>query len=212
MSEFTVFDRPDGALAIRAPKLPAPHRLLILLHGWGGNETSMGEFAQDLPEDYWVVAPRGIVEKSPGEYGWRFTILGRRSHLEENIQPARNIVQRIDAWAAETEVDASHFSVMGFSQGAALVYVLAGLFPERLVRAVVLSGYIPRGLDLSTVQLASIPFLITHGIEDEIIAVAEAHKALPMLEKAGAPVTYIEENYRHVVGKTGREAISQFLK
>ncbi len=172
----------------------------------------MWEFAEGLTADYWVVAPRGTFAKSPGEYGWRPTILGRRSHLTENIQPARDMVQRIDTWAGQTGVDSSRFSVMGFSQGAALVYVLASLFPERLVRGVVLSGYPPRGLDLSTVPLASIPFLVTHGTQDDIIAIEEGQKALPMLEKAGAQVTYIEENHRHVVGSTARVAITQFLK
>ncbi|MGA9398206.1 MAG: dienelactone hydrolase family protein [Anaerolineaceae bacterium] len=212
MSEPQLLNRPDGVLAVREPGLPPPHRLLVLLHGVGGNELSMWIFAEGLPADYRVIAPRGPVVKSPGEYSWRPTIMGRRSHLEENIQPARDLVARIDAWANEAGVDATRFSVMGFSQGAALVYVLAGLFPQRLLRAAVLSGYPPRGLDLSTKPLTDIPFLVTHGTQDDIIAIEEAQKALPMLEKAGARVTYIVEDLRHVVGDKARQAIRSFFK
>ena len=212
MSEFLILDRPDGVLAVREPELPPPHRLLVLIHGWGGSESSMWIFAEGLPADYRIIAPRGPVVKCPGEYGWRPTILGRRSHLEENIQPAGDLAARIDAWAGDTGVDAARFSVMGFSQGAALVYVLASLFPQRLERAVVLSGYPPRELDLSTKPLAGIPFLVTHGTQDDIIAIEEAQKALPMLEKAGARVTYIEEDLHHVVGDKARLAIRSFFK
>jgi phospholipase/carboxylesterase len=212
VSEPSILERADGVLAVREPEGSPPHRLLVLLHGWGGNELSMWEFAENLPPDYRVIAPRGPVVKESGEYGWRPTILGRRSHLQENIQPANDLLARIDTWAGETGVDASLFSVMGFSQGAALVYVLAGLFPARLLRAAALSGYPPRGLDLATKPLAEIPFLITHGTQDDIISIEEANKALPALEKAGARVTYIEENVHHTVGEKARLAIPLFFK
>ncbi len=212
MSEPIILNRPDGVLAVREPGLPPPNRLLVMIHGWGGSEQSIWLFTEGLPADYWMIAPRGPVVKSSGEFGWRPTILGRRSHLEENIQPARDLVARIDSWAADTGVDAARFSVMGFSQGAAMVYVLAGLLPERLVRAAVLSGYPPRGLDLSSKRLKDIPFLISHGTQDDIIAIEEAKKAIPMLESAGAQVTFFEEDHRHVVGEKARQAIPLFFK
>jgi predicted esterase len=183
-----------------------------MIHGWGQNENSLWEFTDGIPGDYRMVAPRGSFFKAEGEYGWRPTILGRRSRLEENLQPANDLVTRIDAWASASSVDASHFSVLGFSQGAAMVYVLANLFPRRLVRAVVLSGYPPRGLDLSVVPLKDIPFLVSHGRQDDIIAFEEGQKALPMLAAAGARVTWIEEDVAHKVGPKIREAIPDFLK
>ena len=207
-----LLERPDGVLAVREPSSPPPHRLLLLLHGWAGSEHSLWEFADGLPGDYRVVAPRGPYIKAPGEFGWRPTILGRRSRLEENIQPAQELVTRIDAWAGENGVDATRFAVLGFSQGAALIYVLAALFPDRLSRAVVLSGYPPRGLDLSDKPLKGIPFLVSHGRLDDIISFKEGRKALPMLAAAGAEVTWIEEGISHQVGPKTRLAIPGFLQ
>ena len=212
VSETLILTRPDGVLAIREPELPPPHRLLVLLHGWGQNENSLWEFTAGLPGDYHILAPRGPYFKAEGEYGWRPTIIGRRSRLEENVQPAQELVARIDAWAGENHVDATHFSVLGFSQGAAMIYVLAALFPERLSRAVVLSGYPPRGLDLSDKPLKGIPFLVSHGRQDDIIDFEEGQKALPMLAAAGAEVTWIEEDISHQVGPKTRLAIPDFLK
>ena len=207
-----ILTRPDGVLAVREPNLPPPHRLLVLIHGWGQNENSLWELTDELPRDYRVVAPRGPYFKAEGEYGWRPTILGRRSRLEENLDPAQDLVARIDAWAGETGIDASRFSVMGFSQGAALVYVLAHLFPKRLARAVVLSGYPPRGLDLSDTRLKDIPFLVSHGTRDDIIDIEEARRALPMLGEAGARVTWVEEDVAHTPGPITLQTISDFLK
>jgi len=212
VNETVILTRPDGVLAIREPESPPPHRLLVLIHGWGQNENALWEFAAGLPGDYRIIAPRGPYFKAEGEYGWRPTILGRRSRLEENLQPAQDLVARIDAWAGENDVDATHFTVLGFSQGAALIYVLAALFPERLSRAVVCSGYPPRGLDLSDKPLKGIPFLVSHGRQDDIIDFEEGQKALPMLAAAGAEVTWIEEDVAHQVGPKTRLAIPGFLK
>ena len=211
MSKAVTLTRPDGVLAIREPALPPPHQLLILIHGWGGNEHSLWDFTQGIPADYRVVAPRGKFFKAEGEYGWRPTILGRRSRLEENLAPAHDLLARIDTWASLSHVDASKFSLLGFSQGAALVYVLAHLFPKRLAHAIVLSGYPPRGLDLSDANLKDILFLISHGTRDDIIDIEEARKALPMLGEAGARVTWIEEDVAHTPGPITRKAIPDFL-
>jgi phospholipase/carboxylesterase len=212
VSEPVILTRPDGVLSVLKPDLPPPHRLLVMIHGWGQNENSLWELKDGLPQDYWIVAPRGSYFKAEGEYGWRPTIIGRRSRLEENLGPATELVARIDAWAGEIGVDASQFSVMGFSQGAALVYVLANLFPKRLTRAVVLSGYPPRGLDLSDTRLKDIPFLVSHGTRDDIIDIEEARRALPMLGEAGARVTWIEEDVAHTPGPITLQTISDFLK
>jgi phospholipase/carboxylesterase len=212
VSETLILTRPDGVLAIREPDLPPPHRLLILIHGWGQNENSLWDLTTGLSGDYRILAPRGPYFKAEGEYGWRPTIIGRRSRLEENVQPARELVARIDAWAGENHVDTARFSVLGFSQGAAMIYVLAALFPERLTRAVVLSGYPPRGLDLSDKPLKGTRFLISHGKQDDIIAIEEGQNALPMLAAAGAEVTWIGEDVAHQVGPQTRLAISRFLQ
>lgn len=212
MSDLIILERPDGVLAVREPTTPPPHRLLLLLHGWAGSENSLWEFTDGLPGDYWIVAPRGPYVKAPGEFGWRPTIIGRRSRLEENIEPAQGLIARIDAWAGERGVDAARFAVLGFSQGAAMIYVLAGLFPKRLSRAVVLSGYPPRGLDLSDKPLKGIPFLVSHGYRDDIIAFEEGQRALPMLAAAGAEVTWIEEDVAHQAGPKIRSAIPAFLQ
>jgi len=212
VSETLILTRPDGVLAMREPVLPPPHRLLVLIHGWGQNENSLWEFTAGLPGDYRILAPRGSYFKAEGEYGWRPTIIGRRSRLEENVQPARELVARIDTWAGEYKADATRFTVLGFSQGAAMIYVLAALFPERLARAVVLSGYPPRGLDLSDKPLKGIPFLVSHGRQDDIIAFEEGQNALPMLAAAGAEVTWIEEDIAHQVGPKTQLAIPGFLQ
>ena len=53
----------DGwTLRVRASDSPNP-RLLLLLHGWTGDENSMWVFARGLSPNYWIVAPRAPHEQ-----------------------------------------------------------------------------------------------------------------------------------------------------
>ncbi len=49
----------------------------------------------------------------------------------EDLRPAAEcLLTFVKDWSISAEIDAEQFDLMGFSQGAALVYVLAFLRPE----------------------------------------------------------------------------------
>jgi phospholipase/carboxylesterase len=174
-----------------------------MLHGWTGDENSMGLFARSMPGQYAVLLPRGLYAAPEGGYTWREKIPGTRGlpSLDSLLPAAQAVVGFLDGWSAVSGVDVSIFDVTGFSQGAALAYTLALLFPRRVGRVAALSGFLPTGSEVRLEALEGKRIFIAHGRSDELVPIARAQQAGVLLEKAGAHVTYCESGEGHKVGK-----------
>jgi phospholipase/carboxylesterase len=195
-----------------------PARLLLLLHGWTGNEDSMWVFVRNFSSAHWIAAPRAIYAAEPSGYSWRT----RRTHLSEtgggpsldDLRPAVSLlIDLVDDYSAQNRIDASQFDVMGFSQGAALTNALTLLHPERVRRAGILSGFVPIGSE-SLIEKSSLngkPFFVAHGTLDEQVKVEYARQSVEMLERAGARVTYCEDEIGHKLSAQGLRALEKFF-
>ena len=95
--------------------------------------------------------------------------------------------------------DFSNLHLLGFSQGAALAYSMAMMYPERIASLAGLSGFLPDGAStwLGSERLKGLPIFIAHGSEDERVPVDKARMSVGLLEKAGAKVNYCEDNVGH---------------
>ena len=60
----------DWVLRVREPEGDGPHPVVLLIHGWTGDENSMWIFASRLPEHYLLIALRGLHEAPIGVYSW----------------------------------------------------------------------------------------------------------------------------------------------
>jgi phospholipase/carboxylesterase len=204
----------NWTLRIRESTDPSP-RLLLLIHGFTGDENSMWVFTRDLPAHYWIVAPRAIHTGEPGGYSWRPSQnddLGRPSL--EQLKPAVEVLIRlVDEYSASAGLDASTFDVMGFSQGAAMSNLLAFLYPQRIRKVGILAGFVPSGLEelVSQRPLDGKPFFVAHGTKDETVTVDRARASIELLEQAGAKVTYCEDEVGHKVSITCLRALKKFL-
>ena len=204
----------DWTLRIRKTTHHAP-RVLLLIHGWTGDENSMWVFARDLPTRFWIVAPRAPHTTEPSGYSWRpphASDFGRPS-LEQLRPTAEALVRLIDAYQLSAGIEANVFDVMGFSQGGAMSNLLAFLYPERIRKAGILAGFVPSGLDelVSTRPLEGKPFFVAHGTKDEMVPIDRARSSIEILEQAGAQVTYCEDEVGHKVSLTCLRALKDFL-
>ena len=204
----------DWTLRIRKTDHPSP-RLLLMLHGFTGDENSMWVFARDLPTRFWIVAPRAPHTTEPSGYSWRpphASDFGRPS-LEQLRPTAEALVRLIDAYQLSAGIEANVFDVMGFSQGGAMSNLLAFLYPERIRKAGILAGFVPSGLDelVSTRPLEGKPFFVAHGTKDEMVPIDRARSSIEILEQAGAQVTYCEDEVGHKVSLTCLRALRDFL-
>jgi phospholipase/carboxylesterase len=186
------------------PATTLPARLLVLLHGWTGDENSMWVFARKLPAQVAVMAPRGLFAAPEGGYTWREIRPGSQGlpTMDELHQSADTVIDLVDEWSIEAGVSANSIDLIGFSQGAALSYVLALLHPDRIRALAALSGFIPIGAEdlLARGILAGKPVFVAHGRQDDMIPVELGRRSVALLEASGAQVTYCESDGGHKVG------------
>lgn len=204
----------DWTLRVRRSTSATP-RLLLLIHGWTGDENSMWVFVRNFPDDYWMIAPRAPHTAEPFGFSWRPPHNGTRNWASlEDLRPAAEALIRLaDDYSAENKIEAHAFDVMGFSQGAALTNTLALLYPERIRRAAVLAGFIPADSESAVEKrpLNGKPFFVAHGTLDEMVRVEYARQSIQMLERAGANVTYCEDEVGHKVSVNCMRALEAFF-
>ena len=197
------------------PTTHKPARVMLLLHGFTGDENSMWVFARDMPSDYWMVAPRAPHFTEPSGFSWRPHLPGTfgRPSLEQLRPSAEALINLIDVYSASAGIEVKSFDVMGFSQGAAISNLLAFLYPQRIRKTGILAGFVPSGLEELVPQrpLLGKPFFVTHGTKDEMVTIDRARASIALLEQAGAQVTYCEDEVGHKVSVTCLRALREFF-
>ena len=199
MTETSVVSQDGWTLRVRPGSNHLSHRLLVLLHGWTGNEDVMWIFTRQLPPDYWIISPRGPISAPEGGFGW-FPAGDALIPSLPDLQPSiEKVLGVIDQWAQSNQVNASQLTLMGFSQGAMLAYAIALLYPRRVSSVAALAGYLPEQWMNSNNKsgLAGKPFYIAHGTQDTTVPVSLARQTVQFLEGAGASVTYCESKVGH---------------
>lgn len=193
-----------------------PARLLLLLHGWTGDENSMWVFARDLSPRYWTLAPRAPHPASPAGFSWRpphDSTFGRPS-LEMLRSSAQALISLVDGFAAAHGLDATTFDAIGFSQGAALLGLLTLLYPSRLHKVAILAGFLPAGAEdvAQSMPLRGKRIFVAHGTQDELVPLERARQSITLLEQAGAEVIYCEDNVGHKVSAACLRAMQAYLQ
>jgi phospholipase/carboxylesterase len=205
----------NWTLRVRTPAR-TPARLLLMLHGWTGDENSMWVFARNFPTEYLLLAPRAPHPAPQGGFSWRppRTDSFGRPHLEDLRAAAEALIHLVDGYAAQSQVDAEQFDVMGFSQGAALSNVLTCLYPHRIRKAGILAGFMPSGMEEIVAQkpLVGKPIFVAHGTQDNMVPIDRARASMTLLEQAGAHVTYCEAEVGHKVSADCLRGLEYFFR
>ena len=165
--------------------------LMIVVHGRGDSLDSFMTIGEELkiPEmNYLLVnAPRAYDDG----FSWyafepnqKTGILKSRAKLLQLIQELKTI-----GWAP------NKIFLYGFSQGALLSCDLAMFAPFQLAGIVAISGYVyffeewKKSLKPSAFQT---PWLITHGLEDDLLPVVTTRNQVQKLKDVGLPITWKE--------------------
>ncbi len=178
--------------------------LLLLLHGYGSNEEDLFSFANELPDNYYVVSARAPYDMQYGSYAWyaiNFDADENKFSDVEQAKTSRDIVASfIDELAENYPIDAENVTLVGFSQGCILSYAIALSYPEKVSRIVAMSGYLnPEMLhqDYLKNNLSKLNFFISHGTVDQVVPVEWGRKAKPFLENLGISCVYREYPIGH---------------
>jgi phospholipase/carboxylesterase len=191
-------------------------RLLVLIHGWTGDENSMWVFTRRFSPDYWMIAPRAPHASESTGFSWRPLEEGTfgRPSLESLNSSAEALIQMIDEYAASVKLDAAQFDAIGFSQGAAVVTALGSLYTQRVRKMGVLAGFVPYQFEtiVETRPLEGKHIFVAHGTQDQIITVDRARTSMTLLEQAGATITYCEDEVGHKLSSKCLRALEAYLE
>ena len=204
----------NWTLRVRPSSVENP-RLLVMIHGWTGDENSMWVFTRGFPSTYWIVAPRAPHAAESKGFSWRppqAATFGRPS-LETLLPAAEGLIQLIDEYSASVKLDTRQFDLIGFSQGGAMVNVVGLLYPQRIHKMGVLAGFLPSGLEdvIEKKPLAGKNVFVSHGTQDEMVPVDRARASMQELERAGAQITYCEDDVAHKLSSNCLRALESYL-
>ncbi|NNT72870.1 alpha/beta fold hydrolase [Flavobacterium sp. IMCC34852] len=192
---------------VREPKIKKDKNpLLLLLHGYGSNEEDLFSFANELPEEYYVISARAPFDMMYGSYAWYAINFDADENKFSDIGQARAsrdiIANFIDELIAEYPIDSDDVTLIGFSQGCILSYAVALSYPEKVQRVVAMSGYFNPEIavdDYTENDFSKLKIFASHGTVDQVIPVEWARKSIPMLQVLGVEIVFKEYMVGHGV-------------
>jgi phospholipase/carboxylesterase len=178
----------------------SPVPVVVMLHGWGGDEGSMWVFRQAIPPETAIITPRAPLDLEDDAYAWFYR--DDPLHLTDPESLVATI-EKLDDFLSQLPqlypVDPDRMVLIGFSQGAAVSNSLVMARPELVAGVALLAGM---GFQLpelipQVMSLAELPVFIAHGTRDEVVPLSAAQQACETYEQLGADVTYGEYNSGH---------------
>ena len=194
-----------------SPDRPVP--VVVMVHGWKGDETVMWIFKQTIPPGAAIITPRAPLAVADGGYGW---FQHENSELEpepHSLWAGYEHLQRfLTQLPQQYPVDPARVVLMGFSQGAAICNTLALTQPDQVIGVASLVGLIPEiAVESSQGNLGGLPVFIAHGTQDETVPVAAARQARDVYTRLGAEVTYGEYPTGHKLTTQGMADLKSWL-
>lgn len=200
-------------LRVHLPKPPGPHPVLLLLHGWTGDENVMWVFARHYGEDALIIAPRAPYETPRGGFGWQPTLKETWPLMDDLLPAVAALDTLLDTLALRPRFAAGRYQdldVMGFSQGGAVAAVFTAAARHRVRALALLAGFVPDDFRPLDGRLGQMPVFVAHGRQDTMVPVVRARQGVARLKAYGARVTYWEDESGHKLSAAGSRALAAF--
>ena len=185
----------DGATNLgyrqRLPAPVKPTKLLVLLHGVGGNETNLLNLADGVAPDTLVVLARGPLQLGGPQFAWfqvRFTATGPQISPEQAEHSRTLLIALLQQLQQQHDIAPQNTVIAGFSQGGIMSASVALSSPESVKGFGLLSGRILTELEpvLATKErLAKLTVFLSHGEQDNTLPVHWAHRSDALLSQLG---------------------------
>jgi phospholipase/carboxylesterase len=187
-----------------------PPRVLLLLHGTGGDENDLIPLGRDLDPAAALLSPRGnVLENGMPRF---FRRLAEGVFDEEDvIRRAHELADFVGAAAERYAFGAKAVTAVGYSNGANIAAAILLLRPEVLAGAVLFRAMVPLVPPVLP-NLAHARALLSSGERDVIVPIENAERLAAMLRAAGADVTLRFEPAGHALAFGDIEAATEWLK
>ena len=172
-----------------------PRRVLLLLHGTGGNENDMIPLGRDVDRSAAILSLRGnVLENGMPRF---FRRLAEGVFDEEDvIRRANELADFIGAAAAKYGFNPGSLTAVGYSNGANIAAAVLLLRPGVLTRAILFRAMVPL-TPATQPTLTDTRVLILSGKHDPIVSVENVERLAAMLRQAGGDVTLRFEEAGH---------------
>ncbi|MEI6639059.1 MAG: phospholipase [Chlorobium sp.] len=199
-----------------APAAPENAPLMILLHGYGSNEKDLIQLAPMLHEKLRYISVRAPHTLDVGMFGWfplGFTPTGIVVDYAAAEEARLQFINFIREILAEYKPAGGKLFLMGFSQGSVMSYMTAFSEPDLLHGVIACSGQLPeRNLPQENPALRKLPFLVLHGVYDDVLPIAKGRATDEFLQQRVDDLTYREYPIAHQIADEGIELIHIWLE
>ncbi len=191
----------------RPPKIKIENPpLLIMLHGYGSHEKDLFSFANELPDELFIISVQAPISISFGGYAWYSIHFNEHDASKfSDVDEAEQALALLDIFIDDVKQKYSPKGdttfLLGFSQGTILSMAYALNHPDKVNYVIGLSGYIFRDIIKNTTfkNFDHLDFFVSHGTEDQVIPVEWARKTAPYLTNLGISNQYKEYPVGHGV-------------
>lgn len=160
--------------------------VIILLHGYGSNESDLFELKDLFPGKYTIVSVRAPYAVSGQGFQW-FALGAPDS--KEIFHSRELILKFISEISGKYNIDSRNIYLIGFSQGAMMSYDVGLSHPDKIKGIAPLSGrlfkHLKNNQEARSNKLKLLKIFIAHGTADDRIPFAEAQTAEDYLKRIG---------------------------
>ena len=199
---FTILQN-NMILKVRKPINTTIRQIWFLIHGWTGDEHSMEPFWRYIPETDMIIAPRAPLNASPSGFGWANVSSGMYPSYDEFLPAVKTLHIGMVHYLKDNQLSDKPINLFGFSQGAAVCYMLADMVQDNIVKIIPTAGFMPVGTvsHLQKIRNKQIKFYVYHGAKDQLVPLSMANQCVSDLKSIGLQTFFcVDENAGHKLG------------
>lgn len=170
-------------------------RVLLLLHGTGGDESDLLPIGRELDPEAALLTPRGNVSENGHPRFFRRFAEGVFDE-EDVVRRANELADFLLAAAAKYEFDAKTVTAIGYSNGANIAAAMLLLRPAALEAAVLFRAMVPLSKPAAA-KLEGKRVFISAGSQDPIIPRENVENLAGFLRASGAEVQVVVQDAGH---------------
>ncbi|MEO5719843.1 MAG: alpha/beta hydrolase [Chthoniobacterales bacterium] len=191
------------------PGKPAETRVLLLLHGTGGDESDLLTLGRELDEAAALLSPRGQVSENGASRFFRRLAEGVFDQ-EEVVHRAHELADFVVAAATHYQFETRHLIAVGYSNGANIAAAMMMVRPEVLPAAILFRAMTVLA-NPPTADLRNRRILMSAGQLDPIIPLENSQRLAHLLKTSGARVTWKIQEAGHELVREDLVAAQQWL-
>jgi len=184
-------------------------RTILVLHGTGGDESSLFPIAEALDPDAAVLSVRGKILENGAARFFRRLAEGVFDLEDLNFR-THELADFVFSAASRYGFDLDNIYAAGYSNGANVAASMMFLRPEVLAGGILLRAMVPFEPEPSH-RLAGKRVFVSEGKHDPLVPLDNADKLANLLRSLGADVTLHWVDLDHRIGRSEIEEAARWL-